>query len=382
MKQSGFLLVTAIFLLVILAALGAFILTISGTQQTSSALDVQGTRAYQAARSGIEWGSYQLLINQPGTITFQTSSSNGTTTLPNLTITKPAGTVQNDVLVAGITFRTNSPGSPADYSTDIGITSVPAGWTLVPSGRLDAFPGNLTSTSSALTVYWKVAGASEPASYTWSYACVNVSGTDSCNVLGFQAATGGILRFSGVDTTTPIDVENGLIAAGNSYDIFTPSVTTTVANDMLVTTHETTNPDTWQNPPPSGMTQAFQRTTVNAMVQMSYATQAAAGATGQKRAHDLGPDAADWGLAHILALKPGTSPSTFATTCNPGPTTQILTGMGGTLSGFTTTVDCSSSTQVEGGVTVQVYQITSTATQGTVGTIDRVERQLQATVAR
>ena len=62
-SQYGFLLVTAIFLLVILAALGAFILTITGTQQTSSALDVQGSRAYQAARAGIEWGSYQVLIN-------------------------------------------------------------------------------------------------------------------------------------------------------------------------------------------------------------------------------------------------------------------------------------------------------------------------------
>ena len=72
----------------------------------------------------------------------------------------------------------------------------------------------------------------------------------------------------------------------------------------------------------------------------------------------------------------------FAIACNSGPTTQTLTGMGGTLSGFTTTVDCSSSTLVEGGVTVQIYQITSTATQGTVGTIDRVERQLQATVAK
>ena len=59
--QSGFSLVTAIFLLVILASLGAFIVTVSGLQQTSSALDVQGSRAYHAARSGIEWGTYQVV---------------------------------------------------------------------------------------------------------------------------------------------------------------------------------------------------------------------------------------------------------------------------------------------------------------------------------
>ena len=60
-REAGFSLVTAIFLLVILASLGAFIVTVAGVQQTSSALDVQGTRAYQAARAGIEWASYQVL---------------------------------------------------------------------------------------------------------------------------------------------------------------------------------------------------------------------------------------------------------------------------------------------------------------------------------
>lgn len=61
--QRGFSLVTAIFLLVVIAALGAFAVTISTTQQQSAALDVLGARAYQAARAGIEWGAYQVLPN-------------------------------------------------------------------------------------------------------------------------------------------------------------------------------------------------------------------------------------------------------------------------------------------------------------------------------
>jgi MSHA biogenesis protein MshP len=61
--QQGFSIVTAIFLLVVLAGLGAFLVTISATQHLSSALDVQGARAYQAARSGVEWGVYQALRN-------------------------------------------------------------------------------------------------------------------------------------------------------------------------------------------------------------------------------------------------------------------------------------------------------------------------------
>lgn len=59
--QQGFSLVSAIFLLVVIAALGVFAVTLSTTQQQSAALDVMGSRAYQAARAGIEWGAYQVI---------------------------------------------------------------------------------------------------------------------------------------------------------------------------------------------------------------------------------------------------------------------------------------------------------------------------------
>lgn len=59
--ERGFVLPSAIFLLVILAALAAFLVRVSTTQSVTSAQDVQGARAYQAARAGIEWGLYQVL---------------------------------------------------------------------------------------------------------------------------------------------------------------------------------------------------------------------------------------------------------------------------------------------------------------------------------
>lgn len=62
-RQLGFSLISAIFLLVVIAALGTFAVTISTTQQQSAALDVLGARAYQASRAGIEWGAYQVLRN-------------------------------------------------------------------------------------------------------------------------------------------------------------------------------------------------------------------------------------------------------------------------------------------------------------------------------
>lgn len=65
-SSKGFSLVSAIFLLVVIAALGTFAVTLSTTQQQSAGLDVTGTRAYQAARAGIEWGAYQVLRNTAG----------------------------------------------------------------------------------------------------------------------------------------------------------------------------------------------------------------------------------------------------------------------------------------------------------------------------
>lgn len=65
-RQEGFSLVSAIFLLVVIAALGTFAVTLSTTQQQSAALDVMGARAYQAARAGIEWGAYQVLRSGGG----------------------------------------------------------------------------------------------------------------------------------------------------------------------------------------------------------------------------------------------------------------------------------------------------------------------------
>ena len=59
--QLGFAIVSAIFLLVALAALGAFMVSFSNTQQLTSAQDVQGSRAYWAARGGVQWVTSEIV---------------------------------------------------------------------------------------------------------------------------------------------------------------------------------------------------------------------------------------------------------------------------------------------------------------------------------
>ncbi|KAF3998982.1 hypothetical protein HAV38_03235 [Glaciimonas immobilis] len=61
-RQRGFALVSAIFLLVVLTVLGAFMLTLSTVQHATANQDLQGSRALQGARAGIEWGIYQAMI--------------------------------------------------------------------------------------------------------------------------------------------------------------------------------------------------------------------------------------------------------------------------------------------------------------------------------
>ena len=56
----GIGLVTAIFLLVVLAGLAVAIVSVTTTQQASVAMDLQGVRAYQSARAGMEWALYGL----------------------------------------------------------------------------------------------------------------------------------------------------------------------------------------------------------------------------------------------------------------------------------------------------------------------------------
>jgi MSHA biogenesis protein MshP len=85
-KNKGFLLPAAIFILVILAGLGAYALNITSVQQATSTQDVQGSRAYQAARAGVEWAAYQVLA--PGTTTLANCpTSPSTLSIDNFTVT-------------------------------------------------------------------------------------------------------------------------------------------------------------------------------------------------------------------------------------------------------------------------------------------------------
>lgn len=61
--KRGFGLMSALFLLLVLSAAAAFMLNLSGVQRSTVNLAIQGAHAFQAARSGVEWGTWQLATN-------------------------------------------------------------------------------------------------------------------------------------------------------------------------------------------------------------------------------------------------------------------------------------------------------------------------------
>jgi len=66
LNKKGFTIVQAVFVLVVLGMLGAYMVTMSTVQQAASSQALLQARAYQAARAGIEWGIVKALGGESG----------------------------------------------------------------------------------------------------------------------------------------------------------------------------------------------------------------------------------------------------------------------------------------------------------------------------
>jgi MSHA biogenesis protein MshQ len=247
-------------------------ISLEANYATQAAAGATGTKTATASNDA-DVGNADTLALRP-LITFRAASSAGAAS-GNLVINAPGGTVSSDVLVASIAVRPNT-----------ATITAPAGWTLIR--RTD----QATGAQNSLAVYYKVAGGSEPSSYTW---------TLSANT----GSAGGIESFANVDTSAPVNIDNGQTTA-NGLTHAAPSVNTTVTSTMLVTSHEFSSSATWT--PPGGMTEvvdAASQTVPNTLgisLEVNYVIQSATGATGTKTA--TASNDADAGCAHILALKP------------------------------------------------------------------------------
>src|SRR3989442_6147325 len=211
-------------------------------------------------------------------------------------ISKPAGTVAGDVMIASIAVRPHT-----------ATITPPAGWTPVLP-RVDNSAG-----TESLAIYRRTADASDSSvtGYVWSTS-------------GATAALGTIQSFSGVDTANPMDVGNGQATASATTHA-TPNVTTTVANTLLVAAHAMASGSvywTGDATMPEPVDVSGGSTTGGITLEGSTAVQATAGATGAKTATN-GAATSYPGTTHILALRGvGGGGSTTLTITKPAGVAQ------------------------------------------------------------
>ncbi|HSY29174.1 MAG TPA: agglutinin biogenesis protein MshP [Burkholderiaceae bacterium] len=124
-RQGGFALISAIFLLVTLAALGVVMMTLMTAQQTASGMDVMGSRAYQAARAGTEWALFSRLNPQVNynTPTYCPSSSATASTTVTNNLTLPAGTT-----LSSFTVTVQCVATPSTITTAYPIVRTITAW--------------------------------------------------------------------------------------------------------------------------------------------------------------------------------------------------------------------------------------------------------------
>ena len=226
------------------------------------------------------------------------SASNGSGAVrTTISLDRPVGTVPGHVMVASLVMSDDDPGFNA-----------PSGWTVV---RNDSIKDTLRQ-----TVYVKVAGASEPSSYSWS-------------IPAGRRVAGGITSFAGIDPARPIDASNGRTNSSSTL-VPAPAITTTVPNTMLV--HLAAVASDGSITAPNGMTEHWEaaapgsstrKNRLGAVVSLAQSLQPAIGSTGTRTARVT---KAGRSIGVLLALRPLPAADVVP------PDTSINTGPSGTTS--------------------------------------------------
>lgn len=107
-SQSGFAIVSSIFLIVVLAALGVYMVTLSGVEHATSSQTLTASRVYYGAKAGLEWGIHGA-IAADGSCAASTSFPLTGTGLNGISVTVTC----NSTTHAGVFYIT----SQATYGT-------------------------------------------------------------------------------------------------------------------------------------------------------------------------------------------------------------------------------------------------------------------------
>lgn len=175
------------------------------------------TNAYDPSDIGVysDWTKMQAVDSDENNLTeAQLGSGGGYPVLeswstteglanPSVTVTKPSGTVEDDLLIMIVTI--DGAGAP------ISITAGGTSWNVMLAEVQTS--GHTTAT------FYKIAGGSEPSSYTGTWS-------------GNEDSVGGVLRFTNFDSADPFD--DSATNTGSSTPITFPAITTTTDNTFIL----------------------------------------------------------------------------------------------------------------------------------------------------
>jgi hypothetical protein len=130
-----------------------------------------------------------------------TEAANGAN-VTSITLATPAGTSAGDLLIVAVA---------TDGATSSTLATALPGWVLLDSG--------LGAGAVTLGVWWKFASASEPSTHSFTWA-------------GGEQVYAWMTRFTGHDPAAPIGAFSW--NAGTSANPTSPSVTSTVANSLIL----------------------------------------------------------------------------------------------------------------------------------------------------
>lgn len=201
----------------------------------------------------------------------------------SVTINKPTGAVEGDIILVDVNILNNSAFT---------MTAPDASWTQVDFFRQ-------ATKSQASYLWWKVCGASEPASWTFT--------TSSTSVYGTYIS----VAYSGCDTTTPIHKHDLSFDTTSQATYTTNSVTTTTDGCKILGIFSTD--DTADRSPMTNGTGFTSRITQKNAAQavtmyLEDEDQASAGAVTAAATYNSSP--AQGSFRQIVALAPAAT-STF-----------------------------------------------------------------------
>lgn len=225
--------------------------------------------------------------------------SNSGSTATTMSVTKPAGTAAGDILLAIVA---NDPAMPTAQT----------GWTLAGRG----------TTNAALNVYWKLAGASESASYSFTIA-------------GNSSTIVDLLALSGADTATPVAAITFGGSATDATPLVAPSVTPTRANSLLFAAYATRG-GVQSFTPPTGMSEQYDNNDTWAALSVNTLALTTTSATGTKSAT---PATADSYSSVSIVANPAAAGGDVTAPTVPGSFTATASGQNAVNLAWTASTD-------------------------------------------